>query len=108
MLAGALPGSVVAAAVIGGVSLQGGRGMVRPKPPIPALQGMFGKPTLVNNAMTLATVPMILVLGGVKMDRANYYEYSDRRTRKKESLLPWRRGKDTTSEEPERELEPVE
>jgi Mrp family chromosome partitioning ATPase/capsular polysaccharide biosynthesis protein len=55
----------------------------------------------------LATVPMILVLGGVKMDKANYYEYSDRRGGKKPTL-PWRRGKDTPSAEPDRELEPVE
>ncbi len=54
----------------------------------------------------LATVPMILVLGGVKMDKANYYEYSDRRGGKKSSL-PWRRNKDTPSEDSERELEPV-
>jgi Mrp family chromosome partitioning ATPase len=56
----------------------------------------------------LATVPMILVLGGVKMDKANYYEYSDRRGVKKTSSLPWRRSKDTSSAEPDRELEPVE
>jgi len=55
----------------------------------------------------LATVPMILVLGGVKMDKANYYEYSDRPAGRKPSL-PWRRGKGTPSAEPERELEPVE
>lgn len=56
----------------------------------------------------LATVPMILVLGGIKMDKANYYEYSDRRGGKKTSARPWRRGKDTPSAEPERELKPVE
>jgi formate dehydrogenase iron-sulfur subunit len=53
-------------------SLQGGRGMVRPKPPIPALQGMFGKPTLVNNAMTLATVPMIVADGGAAYGASGY------------------------------------
>jgi Mrp family chromosome partitioning ATPase len=55
----------------------------------------------------LATAPMILVLGGVKMDKANYYEYSDRRRSEKPSL-PWRRGKGTPSAKPERELESVE
>ena len=44
-------------------SLEGLRGMVRPKPPIPALEGLFGMPTLVNNVMTLASVPGILVDG---------------------------------------------
>ena len=38
-------------------SLEGKRGMVRPKPPIPALQGLFGKPTLVHNVLTLSAVP---------------------------------------------------
>lgn len=44
-------------------SLEGKRGMVRAKPPIPALQGLFGEPTIVNNVLTLATVPMILAQG---------------------------------------------
>jgi formate dehydrogenase iron-sulfur subunit len=44
-------------------SLEGKRGMVRPKPPIPALQGLFGKPTLVNNVITLAAVPGIIADG---------------------------------------------
>ena len=44
-------------------SLEGRRGMVRPKPPIPALQGLFGKPTLVNNVLTLAAVPGIIADG---------------------------------------------
>lgn len=44
-------------------SLEGKRGMVRPKPPIPALSGLFGKPTLVHNVMTLASVPRILADG---------------------------------------------
>ena len=41
-------------------SLEGKRGMVRPKPPLPALAGLFGKPTVINNVLTLASVPAIL------------------------------------------------
>ncbi len=41
-------------------SLEGKRGMVRPKPPLPAIAGLFGKPTVVNNVITLASVPVIL------------------------------------------------
>jgi formate dehydrogenase iron-sulfur subunit len=41
-------------------SLEGRRGQVRAKPPLPAHQGLFGKPTVVNNVITLASVPMIL------------------------------------------------
>jgi len=44
-------------------SLEGKRGTVRPKPPIPALVGLFGKPTVINNVMTLAAVPMVLAQG---------------------------------------------
>ena len=44
-------------------SLEGRRGMVRAKPPIPAHHGLFGKPTVVNNVLTLATVPMVLAQG---------------------------------------------
>jgi len=44
-------------------SLEGKRGMVRAKPPIPALVGLFGKPTVVNNVMTLSAIPMILAQG---------------------------------------------
>lgn len=44
-------------------SLEGKRGTVRAKPPIPAIQGLFGKPTVVNNVLTLATVPVILAKG---------------------------------------------
>ncbi|MFC7342822.1 formate dehydrogenase beta subunit [Saccharopolyspora griseoalba] len=44
-------------------SLEGNRGMVRPKPPIPAITGLFGKPTVVNNVLTLASVPAILADG---------------------------------------------
>jgi len=44
-------------------SLEGKRGMVRAKPPIPAIEGLFGKPTVVNNVLTLATVPVVLAEG---------------------------------------------
>jgi len=44
-------------------SLEGKRGVVRAKPPLPALQGLFGKPTVVNNVISLATVPFILAQG---------------------------------------------
>ncbi len=45
-------------------SLEGKRGMVRPKPPLPALKGAFGQPTVVNNVLTLAAVPWIVDQGG--------------------------------------------
>jgi formate dehydrogenase iron-sulfur subunit len=45
-------------------SLEGKRGMVRAKPPIPALQGLFGKPTVINNVLSFAAVPFILAKGG--------------------------------------------
>jgi len=48
-------------------SLEGKRGMVRPKPPLPAIEGLFGRPTAVNNVITLASVPVILDKG------AKYY-----------------------------------
>jgi formate dehydrogenase iron-sulfur subunit len=44
-------------------SLEGKRGTVRAKPPIPAIEGLFGKPTVVNNVLTLTTVPMVLASG---------------------------------------------
>lgn len=44
-------------------SIEGRRGTVRTKPPIPAINGLFGKPTLVNNVLTLAAVPLILEKG---------------------------------------------
>ena len=44
-------------------SLEGKRGVVRAKPPLPALEGFMGKPTVVNNVISLATVPMILAKG---------------------------------------------
>ncbi|WP_375281804.1 formate dehydrogenase beta subunit [Pseudooctadecabacter sp.] len=44
-------------------SLEGKRGVVRAKPPLPALEGFLGKPTVVNNVISLATVPVILEKG---------------------------------------------
>jgi len=44
-------------------SLEGKRGMVRFKPPLPAIEGLFGKPTVINNVITFASVPIILDKG---------------------------------------------
>ena len=44
-------------------SIEGRRGMVRFKPPIPAIEGLFGKPTLINNVVSFATVPIIVERG---------------------------------------------
>lgn len=45
-------------------SLEGKRGLVRAKPPLPAIKGLFGKPTVINNVISLASVPYILAEGG--------------------------------------------
>ena len=44
-------------------SLEGRRGVVRAKPPLPAHKGLFGKPTVINNVLSLATVPVIMDKG---------------------------------------------
>ena len=44
-------------------SLEGKRGTVRAKPPLPALQGLFGKPTVVNNVISLSSIPVIMDRG---------------------------------------------
>jgi formate dehydrogenase iron-sulfur subunit len=44
-------------------SIEGKRGIVRAKPPLPALQGLFGQPTVINNVITLASVPVIMGRG---------------------------------------------
>ena len=49
-------------------SLEGKRGLVRAKPPLPAIEGLFGQPTIVNNVISLATIPTILAQG------AQYYQ----------------------------------
>ncbi|MEK7273782.1 MAG: FAD-dependent oxidoreductase, partial [Candidatus Desantisbacteria bacterium] len=45
-------------------SIEGRRGMPKPKPPFPAEQGLWGKPTLVNNVETLSAIPAIILNGG--------------------------------------------
>ncbi|NBC37154.1 formate dehydrogenase [Novosphingobium sp. FSY-8] len=45
-------------------SIEGKRGVVRAKPPLPALEGLFGCPTVVNNVLTIAAIPHILSEGG--------------------------------------------
>ncbi|GAB6848023.1 NADH-ubiquinone oxidoreductase-F iron-sulfur binding region domain-containing protein [Paraburkholderia kururiensis] len=57
-------------------SLEGKRGIVRAKPPLPALAGLFGKPTVINNVITLATVPIIFARGA-----AAYRDYGMGRSR---------------------------
>jgi formate dehydrogenase iron-sulfur subunit len=44
-------------------SLEGKRGEIRPRPPLPAIKGLFGQPTIVNNVISLASVPVILQKG---------------------------------------------
>jgi formate dehydrogenase iron-sulfur subunit len=44
-------------------SLEGKRGVIRFKPPLPAIKGLFGRPTVINNVISLASVPVILDRG---------------------------------------------
>lgn len=44
-------------------SIEGKRGMPRPRPPFPSISGLFGKPTVINNVETLANVPTVFELG---------------------------------------------
>jgi len=57
-------------------SLEGKRGLVRFKPPLPAIEGLFGKPTVVNNVLTLAAVSTVLAKGA-----AYYQEYGSGHSR---------------------------
>lgn len=57
-------------------SLEGKRGLVRFKPPLPAIEGLFGKPTVVNNVLTLAAVSTVLAKGA-----AYYRDYGRGRSR---------------------------
>jgi len=45
-------------------SVEGNRGMPIPRPPFPAVKGLWGKPTVINNVETHANIPMIIVKGG--------------------------------------------
>ncbi len=45
-------------------SIEGGRGMPRPRPPYPSVEGLFGKPTLINNVETWANIPVVILDGG--------------------------------------------
>jgi formate dehydrogenase iron-sulfur subunit len=45
-------------------SLEGKRGMVRAKPPLPAIAGLFGRPSIINNVISLASIPIILEKSG--------------------------------------------
>ncbi|MFN5746257.1 MAG: formate dehydrogenase beta subunit [Methylococcaceae bacterium] len=57
-------------------SIEGKRGLVRYKPPLPAIEGLFGQPTIINNVISLASVPIILDKGG-----AFYRDYGMGRSR---------------------------
>jgi len=57
-------------------SLEGKRGLVRFKPPLPAIEGLFGQPTVINNVISLASVPIILDKGA-----AFYKDYGMGRSR---------------------------
>ena len=57
-------------------SLEGKRGQVRFKPPLPAIKGLFGKPTVINNVLSLAAVPTILAEGA-----AYYRDFGTGRSR---------------------------
>ena len=50
-------------------SIEGKRGMPRPRPPFPAVKGLWGKPTCVNNVETLATVPYVIRVGAAKFSQ---------------------------------------
>lgn len=65
-------------------SLEGRRGIVRAKPPLPAVSGLFGKPTVVNNVVTFASVPFIISQGA-----AAYQELGCGRSR---GTLPFQLG----------------
>jgi NADH:ubiquinone oxidoreductase subunit F (NADH-binding)/(2Fe-2S) ferredoxin/NAD-dependent dihydropyrimidine dehydrogenase PreA subunit len=45
-------------------SIEGGRGMPRPRPPYPSVEGLFGKPTLINNVETWANIPVVILDSG--------------------------------------------
>ncbi|MFA5502792.1 MAG: NADH-quinone oxidoreductase subunit NuoF [Bacilli bacterium] len=50
-------------------SIEGKRGMPRPRPPFPAIKGLWGKPTIINNVETLADIPYIFRVGGAEFSK---------------------------------------
>ncbi len=50
-------------------SIEGKRGMPRPRPPFPAIKGLWGKPTIINNVETLANVPYIMRVGAAEFKK---------------------------------------
>jgi formate dehydrogenase iron-sulfur subunit len=62
-------------------SIEGKRGMVRAKPPVPAISGLFAKPTVVNNVITFASVPVIIANGA--------QSYHQRGTGRSRGTLPF-------------------
>jgi len=65
-------------------SLEGKRGMVRPKPPLPALEGLHGEPTVVNNVLTLAAVTSVLADGAER--------YADHGVDRSRGTMPFQLG----------------
>ncbi|HJV72117.1 formate dehydrogenase beta subunit [Ideonella sp.] len=57
-------------------SIEGRRGVVRAKPPLPAIEGLFGQPTVINNVITFASVPIVMARGA-----AHYRDYGQGRSR---------------------------
>ncbi len=68
-------------------SIEGGLGEPRPKPPYPAVAGLWGKPTIINNVKTWATVPVILARGAIGMQ-----PWARRKTRGRWSSRWWGRS----------------
>ncbi|MGC9268900.1 formate dehydrogenase beta subunit [Acidiphilium sp.] len=53
-------------------SIEGKRGQVRAKPPLPAIKGLFGQPTIINNTISLASIPFILAEGAQRYAEIGY------------------------------------
>ncbi|MFW2851488.1 NADH-ubiquinone oxidoreductase-F iron-sulfur binding region domain-containing protein [Sphingomonas sp. TX0543] len=53
-------------------SIEGKRGQVRAKPPLPAIAGLFGKPTVINNVLSLAAIPFIIAQGAAAYAKAGF------------------------------------
>ena len=64
-------------------SIEGNRGEPRPRPPFPAQKGLWGKPTLLNNVETYATIPVIILKG------ADWYAQSAPRRARAPRSSPW-------------------